>query len=61
VAKTSNKRPIVDKALREFNNKQSGMTPIQKKLIAQMLCDAMQLAGMTSSSSYINMRSIANG
>lgn len=60
VANTANKRPIVDRALREFANKQSGMTPAQQKQIAQMICDAMQIAGMNGSSYYISMRKIAN-
>jgi CRISPR-associated protein Cmr6 len=60
VATTANKRPIVDRALREFTNKRANMTPAQQKQIAQMLCDAMQLAGMTGSSHYINMRNIAD-
>jgi len=60
VATTPNKRPIVDRALREFTNKRSGMTPAQQKQIAQMLCDAMQLASMTATLSYKDMQKIAN-
>lgn len=61
VATASNKRPIVERALREITNRRTGMTPAQQKLIAQMLCNAMQLAGMKASSSYIQMRGIADG
>ena len=61
VATATNKRPIVERALREFTNKRPEMKPAQQKLIAQMLCNAMQLAGMTASASYIQMRGIANG